>query len=266
MASHAGAVGARVAARSRRASAPTVAQAACAAAAAKRATAERTSLDHLFRKHDAAGSGLTLAQFGALLVEVDGRPLSEAEARYLLAVADADHNALISRPELDGALRALRALRADEAVVAKRFPQYDTNGSGQLERPQLEKLLRDLCQGEALTEHEVGWVITHADRDRNMAIDPTELNAAIGLVYLHRTKQAEQQETAERGTSALCRWLRRAKPKLSDFPGAMRPEERAPAPTPAGKAEAQPATPQRAGAATKALAGLGAVGGRLVVL
>ena len=264
MASHAGAMGARVAARSRRASAPSAAQAACAAAAAKRATAERNSLDQIFRKHDAAGSGLTLSQFSALLAEVDGRPLSEAEARYLLAVADADHNALISRPELDGALRALRALRADEAVVARRFPRYDTNGSGQLERPQLEKLLRDLCQGEALTEHEVGWVFSHADGDSNGAIDPTELNAAIGLVYLHRTKQAEQQEAAERGTSGLGRWFRRAKPKLADFPGAMRPEERAPAPT--DKAEAQPATPQRADAATKALAGLGAVGGRLVVL
>ena len=146
MASHAGAAGAR--ARPRRG---TAAAAKHDPTRAKRVEAmqERVALDDLFRRHDEHHQGsLEFLQLAGLLQELnDGAPLSEAEIKFVLHVADADHNTLITRGELGAAVNALRGLQADQKIVAARFAYYDSQQSGFLEPTQIECLLRDINKG-----------------------------------------------------------------------------------------------------------------------
>jgi Ca2+-binding EF-hand superfamily protein len=175
-------------------------------------------MEQLFARHDTSGTGqLTQAQLKLLLEEVNGEPLSQPEVRYVLHLADQDHDTLLSRDELVTAVTALRALRRDQSVIAGVFAKFDTNGSGALERPQLAALLRELNKGSDVSTEELEWVLRHADADHNQAIDAHELSSAVALFYLHTTKQAEQCQRAKDSSRWLCRV-----PKQSEFPGALR--------------------------------------------
>ena len=75
-------------------------------------------MDSLFARHDTSGTGqLTQAQLKLLLEEVNGEPLSQPEVRYVLHLADQDHDA--SRKRVSAAMVVLAL------VLALYFPEID---------------------------------------------------------------------------------------------------------------------------------------------
>jgi Ca2+-binding EF-hand superfamily protein len=183
---------------------------------------ERDFLDDLFRRHDEHHQGsLEFLQFAALLQELnDGQALSEAEIKFVLHLADADQNTLITRGELSGAVGALRGLQADQKIVAARFEFYDSARTGFLMPNQVERLLQDINKGNPVSSEELAWIMRHADADGNHKIDLEELRSAIALWYLHTTRQAEQKQKAEASWHLCCCGQRPTMEKY-EYPGAL---------------------------------------------
>lgn len=177
----------------------------------------------LFARHDAyRQNALDHDQLSRLLRTLnDNRAVPEAEVAYALHLADTRGRGAVKRQELDSAVVAWRALRDDMARIQERFSRYDTAGSGLLEKPQVEALLRDVNQGIAVSTAEVEWIMNRADADGNGAIDSEELNSAVALWYLHVTKQTEQKEEAEGRVGLFFCCSKRSRMELYEYPGSM---------------------------------------------
>ena len=150
---------------------------------------ESMYLDDLFIRYDEHSQrALEFTQLSALLQEVNGgTALTEGEVKYVLHLGrnDASSTHSLTRGELKPAIAAMQGLQQDQRVIAARFAHYDSNGSGILEPPQVEQLLRDIS-GKAVSSEELAWVMRHADADGNQAIDLQELRSAIALWYANR--------------------------------------------------------------------------------
>lgn len=184
---------------------------------------EREYLDGVFQRHDAHQQGaLEFLQFAGLLQELNnGQPLSEAEIKFVLHVADKDHNTLITRDELTAAVAALRGLQQDQKIIASRFEFYDSARTGLLDQAQVVRLLQDINKGSPVSSDELAWIMRHADADGNQKIDLEELRSAIALWYLHTTRQVEQKEKAEASSWYFCCCGQRPTMEKYEYPGAL---------------------------------------------
>ena len=172
--------------------------------------------EELFGRFGSNGK-LTQPQLQALLEELKGESLEPAEMRYIMHLTDRDHDALVSQKELAPAIAALDALQRDQTTIAESFGKFDADSKGALHRTQLAALLTQLNKGQPVSTEEVDWVMRHADKDHDQAIDLDELDSAVALFYLHVTKQLEQHANAK----ARNQWFCSSTPERSEFPGAL---------------------------------------------
>jgi Ca2+-binding EF-hand superfamily protein len=185
--------------------------------------AERERMDSLFARHDDdRRDELNHGQLSRLLCELNGGGvLSEAEVSYSLHLADSTGRGLIRRCDLNAAVVAWKALREDQRRIQERFRHHDVSGSGLLDRLQIERLLREVNRGRAVSQQELEYIIKHADADGNGQIDSDELNSAVALWYLHITKQTEQKELEDARLGFFFCCLRRPTKENYEYPGAL---------------------------------------------
>jgi Ca2+-binding EF-hand superfamily protein len=182
-------------------------------------------LQRLFSRYDTAQSGrLDAQQLGQLLGDLNGgERVSDAEVEYSLHLADQAQCGSIQRKQLQSAVVAWRALRADQRIIDERFGDYDTDENGLLGRAQVQLLLRDVNRGRPVSTEELDWIINRADADRNGSIDLGELRTAVALWYLHVTKQSEQKQADEAQLVSSCFFCCSRRPKMEsyEYPGAL---------------------------------------------
>jgi len=84
-----------------------------------------------------------------------------------------------------------------ESKMTKLFNQYDTNGSGKLEKDQVQNLLTDMDfstpEGTPPSDEELNFILKIADRSGDGCMDRSELQTAL-IVWKTFTKGREQLE------------------------------------------------------------------------
>jgi len=70
-------------------------------------------------------------------------------------------------------------------VINEKFKQYDTNGQGTLDRVELAALLKDLNEGQEVTEEDLDMVIGFSDKGeiKDGEVDKTELVQAVAAWF-----------------------------------------------------------------------------------
>jgi len=66
-----------------------------------------------------------------------------------------------------------------ELDVENIFQRYDTDGSGMLEREEVDRFMKDLNGGRSPQDHEMQWLLQVADRDNNAKISKSEFRTLL---------------------------------------------------------------------------------------
>jgi Ca2+-binding EF-hand superfamily protein len=89
----------------------------------------------------------------------------------------------ITAAELPAAMAIMQAMIEDAKELDEKFEKYDVNKSGELETDQLASLLKDLNNGEEVSQGDVDLVMQQADVSGSGAIKREELKPAIMIWY-----------------------------------------------------------------------------------
>jgi calmodulin len=106
-----------------------------------------------------------------------GTPVSEAEAREMVAEVDADKSGSIDFPEFLTMMSKKLASDDLEDEVRLAFGRFDEDGSGFIDVPELQHAMKQL--GEDMTVQEVKEMIAEADKDGDGLLSYEDFAATI---------------------------------------------------------------------------------------
>eukprot|EP01051_Picozoa_sp_SAG22_P015599 SAG22_NODE_2062_length_3062_cov_5.668579_1_plen_181_part_00 len=163
-------------------------------------------IKQLFLKYDADKSQkLDLNELRGLLAELSERDvetISRHEVSFVLRMADQKHqDGEIEREETAAAIAAWNVLQADQDYWGSRFEEFESEKGGDITKPMLAELLKQLNDGTEVTGPELDRVFKQADLNKNGSIDRDEMRVAVAIWYTHVnfSKPAAAKQPAQAG-------------------------------------------------------------------
>mmetsp|Transcript_54903 Transcript_54903/g.139151 ORF Transcript_54903/g.139151 Transcript_54903/m.139151 type:complete len:214 (-) Transcript_54903:80-721(-) len=151
---------------------------------------------------------LNRSQVKALLAEVSNQqqPPSNEEVDFILKIcegSDEDPD-MLERSEVQHAVEAWATYIEQRDMLQATLDEYDTSGSGKLEKDELEKYLKHLNGDMEVSDEEVDWVWRQADVFCDGALTKPGLLMATAAWYIHVDHVQQKQRDAERKKSKMC--------------------------------------------------------------
>jgi len=97
----------------------------------------------------------------------NGQAPSEEEVKMIADSVDrrgGRNDGAVDKDELKEVLLEWRNYKEHAEIIEEKFEQYDTNKQGTLDRIELAALLKDLNEGQEVTEPELDMVIGFSDK------------------------------------------------------------------------------------------------------
>jgi len=118
----------------------------------------------------------------------NGQAPSEEEVKMIADSVDrrgGRNDGAVDKDELKEVLLEWRNYKEHAEIIEEKFEQYDTNKQGTLDRIELAALLKDLNEGQEVTEPELDMVIGFSDKGeiKDGEVDKTELFQAIAVWF-----------------------------------------------------------------------------------
>mmetsp|Transcript_24217 Transcript_24217/g.48164 ORF Transcript_24217/g.48164 Transcript_24217/m.48164 type:complete len:160 (-) Transcript_24217:76-555(-) len=125
-----------------------------------------------FSLFDRDGDGtITTAELGTVMRSL-GQSVTESDLKDMISEVDADNSGALDFAEfLTMMVRKIRGVDV-EKEIASAFRSFDQDGSGTIDAPELEKILRDI--DEKLTPEDIQNMMAEADVDGDGQINYTE--------------------------------------------------------------------------------------------
>jgi len=168
--------------------------------------AKRTALREVVAKYDTNSSGkLEKDQICQLLTDIDdfspaGTPPTDTEVDFILSVADQEGNGCLDADEIEGAIRTWRIYTQHRARMEEAIAKHDKSNTGKLNQAELKEYLRELNDGEAVSDAEAKWVLEEADLLGDGSISKPELVMATSAWYGRvESKMSEAKMSADAG-------------------------------------------------------------------
>jgi len=149
-------------------------------------------VDDLIVKYDTGGNGkLESNEMHQLIMQLNkGEAPSEEEVKMITDSVDRrggkdKNDGAVDKDELKEVLLEWRNYKEHAEVINEKFKQYDTNGQGTLDRIELAALLKDLNEGQEVTEEDLDMVIGFSDKGeiKDGEVDKTELVQAVAAWF-----------------------------------------------------------------------------------
>mmetsp|Transcript_26888 Transcript_26888/g.75752 ORF Transcript_26888/g.75752 Transcript_26888/m.75752 type:complete len:214 (-) Transcript_26888:47-688(-) len=162
-----------------------------------------------FSKFTTEGSDvLSRSQVKALLTDLSNnqQPPSNEEIDFILKIcegSDEDPD-MLERSEVQHAVEAWATYNEQRDMLQATLDEYDTSGSGKLEKDELEKYLKHLNGDMEVSDEEVDWVLRQADIFCDGALTKPGLLMATAAWYIHVDHVQQKQRDAERRKSKMC--------------------------------------------------------------
>ena len=140
-------------------------------------------LREAFEIFDKNGDGhITITELTALLTALNERP-STPEVELMLDQADFNEDGVLDFPEFIGLMSARLTVSRDDDELRAAFRQFDTNGSGTIERAEVKAVLAGL--GERLKDSEIELIMREVDMDRDGKVSFEEFKQVRILCPFH---------------------------------------------------------------------------------
>eukprot|EP00747_Dinoflagellata_sp_TGD_P214160 gnl/TRDRNA2_/TRDRNA2_87051_c0_seq1.p1 gnl/TRDRNA2_/TRDRNA2_87051_c0~~gnl/TRDRNA2_/TRDRNA2_87051_c0_seq1.p1 ORF type:complete len:222 (+),score=43.90 gnl/TRDRNA2_/TRDRNA2_87051_c0_seq1:127-792(+) len=144
-----------------------------------------------FKEYDKDKSGtLKVEEICAFLTDNNlstpaGTPPSDEELQYILKVSGADANSCILFAGFIDLVTQWGVYVEQRQRLEEDIKRFDTNGTGKLERTELREYLKSLNDGVDVTDEEVEWVMSEADRISDGSCSKQELVLAAAAWYAY---------------------------------------------------------------------------------
>lgn len=162
-------------------------------------------VDDIFDKYDVSESGkLEHSEMRQLIMQLNnGQAPSEDEVKMIADAVDrrgGRNDGAIDKDELKEVLLEWRNYKEHAEFIEAKFKQFDSNKQGTLDRTELAALLKDLNEGQEVTQPELDMVIGFSDKGdfKDGQIDKTELIQAVAVWFSSCEQDAGSQTFNDR--------------------------------------------------------------------
>lgn len=123
--------------------------------------------------------------------------VSKDELDYVFKIVDTNGDQVIRSCGMNTLLNCWGNYQGSLEEIEDCFRKYDPNGTGRLDRHQLQRLLSEIGEASGhyrVTDAEVDWVLSQADILKNGVITKPELRRALALFKASMTSMKKERE------------------------------------------------------------------------
>jgi Ca2+-binding EF-hand superfamily protein len=171
----------------------------------KAARRRRLLKEELMKRYDVSGQGtLTRDEVKAIMVKYEGDDFmpTDAQVEMVMRVGGDTCKPVLTQDQLVAAMAIVKAMADEEKQLDETFDKYDANKSGELDKGQLANLLKDLNDGEDVSQEDVELILEQADASGTDSILRAELKPAVMIWFSLREREDAEEAPAEKEKEA----------------------------------------------------------------